>query len=87
MITPLPFVHRGERILEENAILVCFTDGVTELQNKKDEFFGYEPVKRILLDNGLHTAEEVNLSLSLEMNRFKSGSFHDDAALLTCRFL
>lgn len=89
MITPLPFVHKGERVLEKDAVLVCFTDGVSELQNKKEEFFGYEPVKRVLLDNGLHTAEEVNLTLSLEMNRFKSGtgSFHDDAALLTCRFL
>lgn len=87
MISPLPFVHKGERRLENDAVMVCFTDGVSELQNKQDEFFGYEPVKRVLQERGMQTAEEVNLTLSLEMNRFKSGSFHDDAALLTCRFL
>lgn len=86
MITPLPFVNMGEVLIEKNSILVCFTDGVTELQNKEDEYFGYEPLKKIITAHHKEDAEKVNLAFSIEMSRFKGSGFNDDAAILTCKF-
>lgn len=86
MISPLPFVHSESIYLEPGSVLVCYTDGVSELENSRNEYFGYEPIEKILQSHSQSNSEQINLALSVAMSRFKGSAFHDDAAILTCKF-
>lgn len=87
MITPLPFINEGKVKIHSGAYLVCFTDGVIELQNQELDYFGYEPIKKVITQNLNANAEKLNLAISMEISRFKGAKFHDDAAILSCKFL
>lgn len=86
MITPLPFINEGKVKVKPGAFLICFTDGVIELQNQDEEYFGYNPLKKVIIQNHNQDAEQLNLAISMEISRFKGAKFHDDAAILTCKF-
>lgn len=86
MITPLPFINEGKVKVDPGAFLICFTDGVIELQNQEKEYFGYSPLKKVVSQHHNQDAEQLNLAISMEISRFKGAKFHDDAAILTCKF-
>lgn len=68
--------------VEPDALLLLYTDGVTEARNK-DRFFGEGRVRRALKRGG-SPAAVVQRLLSL-VERFSGGSLRDDAAILAVR--
>jgi sigma-B regulation protein RsbU (phosphoserine phosphatase) len=89
MIHELPSVKQGDVTIQTGDLLVCYTDGVTELKNSKGYFFGTEGLKDVIEENGMLTPEELNLTIILKLERFKEeeSDFSDDIALLTTRFI
>jgi serine phosphatase RsbU (regulator of sigma subunit) len=70
------------------ALLVCYTDGITECESSPGHYFGQENLKDIVLNNQSLGPEELNHEIMMKLNSFAGdkNKFQDDAALLTCRF-
>jgi serine phosphatase RsbU (regulator of sigma subunit)/HAMP domain-containing protein len=70
--------------VEPDAIILLYTDGVTEARNK-NRFFGEGRVRRALKQGG--SAAVVTQRLLAQVQRFSAGELRDDAAILTVRRL
>lgn len=69
--------------------LVCYTDGITECQNREGKYFGQESLREIVLNNKNLSPEELNREIMFKLNGFVNdqNKYQDDVALLTCRFV
>lgn len=63
--------------LKENDVLVCFTDGVTEAQNGKSEFFGYEGLRDVITANH-RTPDRLPIRVRLAVEKFEEGTEQSD---------
>ncbi|MDO9556234.1 MAG: SpoIIE family protein phosphatase [Coriobacteriia bacterium] len=70
--------------VESDAVVLLYTDGVTEARNK-NRFFGEGRVRRALKLGG--SAAAVTQRLLAQVQRFSGGELRDDAAILTVRRL
>ncbi|MCS6981014.1 MAG: serine/threonine-protein phosphatase [Flavobacteriales bacterium] len=87
MIPELPSFSTTTCDVATDDILLAYTDGVTELQNDENQFFGSDRLMNILLENTLLTPSEINAIVAMQLNTFRGNSpFRDDFALLTCKF-
>ncbi len=87
MFDKLPVVKSGKISITEDSLLVTYTDGLTELENKRKEELGIERlvefVKEHELDNAKHILDEITDYLVT----FKGKKlFSDDISVLVCRF-
>ena len=87
MLDELPKPNTGKIKIHKDALLVCYTDGLVEVENKNQEDFGSENVAKIIQHHvGLDT-DKLNTELILSLNQFKKNQpFVDDIALLSCCF-
>lgn len=82
----LPFVEEGELKITDEALILLFTDGLTELQNEQGEFFDQEFGHQFVLKNYRLSATDFNHKIMQELERFKGkASFRDDFTVLTCK--
>ena len=82
----LPFVDVGERHISEEALLLTFTDGLTDLQNEKDDYFDEACVEKYFLANTSLEAPAFNRGLLKELDVFKNQmAYPDDITVLTCK--
>lgn len=78
-------VEMGVCDLDGEALLLAFTDGLTDLRNPHGEFFDEACVERTVAEFKGHTAQEFNASLLTAMEAFKGEmEYPDDIAVLTC---
>jgi sigma-B regulation protein RsbU (phosphoserine phosphatase) len=86
MFDPLPHITVAETYIEEESMLMLFTDGLTELENDKHEYFGEHELNKFLsLYNSL-TPEQFNQKIMERINEYKGvRQFSDDISLLTCK--
>ncbi len=87
MFPKLPFVNEGAIHFPKNAMLFCYTDGITELENANGISFGIENFKELVVKHGkVHTMEVFHTFMIAALNDFrKEVSFNDDVTLLTLR--
>ncbi len=87
MFADLPFITAGSEQLPENGVLVCYTDGITDLENNKGDFFGLERLHGMVRDQtGSRAMSELNLLLRERLNEYRQDrEFNDDVTLLTMR--
>lgn len=72
--------------IETNALLMVFTDGITETENEKAENFGDQPIEIAALTHRNLPLELFNRQIIHELNDFMAkDSYDDDVALLTTR--
>ena len=87
MFEKLPKVEMEELIIKPNDILVCYTDGLVELENDEGEQFETERLYEIIKHNFNLSMKNLDKIIFHELDRFKGDSdFLDDTALLSCRF-
>jgi sigma-B regulation protein RsbU (phosphoserine phosphatase) len=87
MLDELPFISTGVLDLEPEAMLVMYTDGLTELQNAEGNYFGQEALKEFTQQHRTIGIKDFTTQLILKLESFKSGNeYHDDVALMACRF-
>lgn len=82
----LPHVEIGSMPLDEESLLVCFTDGLTDLTNAQGEFYDTPMLADFLATHHFLPARSFNDTLMQEVARFKgTQAFPDDISVLTCR--
>lgn len=89
MLSELPFINKSQIKLGKNAIVVCYTDGVVEIENKKEEEYGTERLGALMRKQAEHIEHIDDLIThiihSLDRHR-GSNPYFDDTSLLCCRF-
>lgn len=86
MFEEIPTVAQGELILDKNALVVCYTDGLVELENELTEEYSLEALEKLILENLDSTPEELNRIIMKSLEEYRgSMPYIDDTALLTCR--
>ena len=72
--------------LQPDAMIVSFTDGLTDLKNQKEEFFSDIILENLLDKHHKLDPESFNKKLLSEINRFRGEmDITDDIAVLTCK--
>jgi len=83
----LPKIVPGELVLGDDAIVLCYTDGLTELENDNGEQFGMGKLKQFLFENADLDVNEILEKLKEEMEEFRGDSnYNDDVSVLLSRF-
>jgi len=88
MFEEIPNIKTGSFQVEENTIIVCYTDGLVEVENEACEEFGTEKLEQLVKNNFGSNMATLNSKIIQELNQFRqSMPFVDDTAILSCRFI
>ena len=72
--------------MNEGDILLYYTDGVTEAENKNKDLFGVERLKKVFLENSYKSAQQIKEEILKEIEVFKEGHEQvDDITLLVVK--
>lgn len=83
----LPDIKTGNIHLDKETFLLCYTDGLTEMENEKKQQFGNDRLIEFAKANYQKKVEEFNKDLVDELVFYKGKQlFSDDISILTCRF-
>jgi sigma-B regulation protein RsbU (phosphoserine phosphatase) len=87
MFDELPFIQSGRLTLGPNTTLVLYTDGVVELENSDDEFFGIERLIKLVNSYYPLKMEDMNSLIFSKLDEWRGDlSLVDDTAIFCCRF-
>ena len=87
MFDKLPTIEMEEVTIKPNDVLVCYTDGLVELENEEGEQFETNRLHEIIKNNFHLSMKDLDKIIFHELDRFKGEEdFLDDTALLSCRF-
>ncbi len=82
----LPKIEETTLTLDPYSLIFTYTDGVTDTENGKGEYFDPEKLADTLLQNRQHPVDEINKRLLDEINSFKGNhAYTDDISILTYR--
>ncbi len=82
----LPAVHVGHQQLAEDALILTFTDGLTDIQNEKEDYFDEHRLQNFVQEHHQHTAQNFNRELLKKIEQFKGKqTYPDDFTVLTCK--
>src|SRR5690606_36338871 len=83
----LPFMNVGKIHVPHDAIILCYTDGLTEVFDEDESEFGIEGTIKFLQKNRFLSSKMLHMQLLNAINLFNEEStFSDDITLLSCRF-
>lgn len=83
----LPHLNIGNIRIEKNSKLICFTDGICEIENHQMEQFGTDRLKVIMEKAQSETVKEIVENIMFDINEFcGSTDYPDDLALLGIHF-
>ncbi len=87
MFDKLPLVNSGKISLTEDSLLVTYTDGLTELENKRQEELGVERLVEFVKAHEQDEPKHLLNELTDYLVSFKGKKmFSDDISILVCRF-
>lgn len=76
-------VKEMEIQLENNDIFVCYSDGIPEAKNSKQEDFGYDRLESLILNNCDKDLDNLSKTIMKELSLFsKDHAQHDDITLV-----
>lgn len=82
----LPDVEVGCVPLDGEAMILSFTDGLTDLQNESGDYLNEEMLYSFVRNNYKRSAPAFNQKLMEQLESFKGGqSYPDDFTVLTCK--
>jgi len=87
MLDDLEKVKEGVLRIDPDTVLLCYTDGVVEQENKMGEEFGIDHLKNILHTHGrISKINEMNKAIITSVSDYKGAKeYMDDIAILSCR--
>ena len=86
MLDELPFINIGEKTLAPNTTIVLYTDGVVELENEKEEFFGPERLVKLVNSYYPLSMDDMNSLIFSKLDEWKGPlDLVDDTAIFSCR--
>lgn len=81
----LPFIEEETIKYDSSLLLFCYTDGLTETSNEKDEEFGLEKIENFLKKRYKKDLQEIHNSLHKKITKFKgTKNFPDDITYISC---
>lgn len=87
MLDELPFLNIGKTELSPNTTLVLYTDGVVELENEAEEFFGAERLVKLVNNYYPLSMGDMNSLIFSKLDEWKGPlDLVDDTAIFSCRF-
>lgn len=87
MFEELPKIVDGEIKIDPGSVIVCFTDGLVETENSMSQDFGTERLEKLMLTCFNDSVSDLNEIIIQSLNDFKGDApYHDDIAILSCRF-
>jgi len=82
----MPDIQEEVIDLEGDTLILTFTDGLTELKNKKGEFLRDSQIEKFVCNHNNLPITEFNDKLLKEIDNFKaSDDYLDDIAILSCK--
>ena len=88
MFDELIKVREGIVNVAHGALLLCYTDGLVETTNEKEEDFSLKRVQQIAMENRKLSPKDLNALIIERVNQHKGDmAYIDDIALVTCRLL
>jgi sigma-B regulation protein RsbU (phosphoserine phosphatase) len=86
MFDELPKVKEGVISIMSPSVMLCYTDGVVELESEKGTEFGIKPLKDILTRSQTMSMKELNRSIVELLNAHRGiRPYIDDIALFSCK--
>lgn len=87
MLDELPFIDVGEVVLAPNTTLFLYTDGVVELENEIEEYFGLDRLVKLVHSFYPLKMEDMNNLIFSKLDEWRGKlSLVDDTAVFGCRF-
>lgn len=87
MLDELPFINVGKKELRPNTTIVLYTDGVVELENEAEEFFGTDRLVKLVHSYYPLKMEDMNSLIFSKLDEWKGPlDLVDDTAIFSCRF-
>jgi sigma-B regulation protein RsbU (phosphoserine phosphatase) len=84
----IPFITYGREQLPQGSSILCFTDGLTELENDQGELYSMKRLREFTLQNYHLGADDFIDALTLQLEEFKGKRmFNDDISVLACKIL
>jgi PAS domain S-box-containing protein len=75
-------------VLAPGDLVLLYTDGITEAQNAKGEFFGVERLTRLFSTQGTKKPQEIINTIAKDLQTFSgSSSFADDVSMVVVKVL
>lgn len=84
----LPTIQLGHENIGPGTTILCYTDGLTELENNNLEQYGSDKLSEFCKKNHKYGTEVFIKVLHDDISRFKENQlFNDDISVLVCKFL
>jgi len=88
MLDEIPSMEIGFEEINQGDIIICFTDGLVEVENDQREEYGEDRIAVLARTSGFEDVQSLNEGLRADFDAFRGGNPpHDDFALLSVRFL
>lgn len=82
----LPHIKKAKTKISKEALLMAYTDGLTDLQNDAGVYFDEYCLEFFLMENHQNDVEAITQALLEEMDKFKGHrEYPDDIAILVCK--
>lgn len=82
----LPFIEQGSEQIDREALILLYTDGLTELQNEAGEYVDENFGQNFVLEHYHLGATDFNKKVMDALDLFKGrAGFQDDFTVLTCK--
>ncbi|HXC04522.1 MAG TPA: PP2C family protein-serine/threonine phosphatase [Bacteroidia bacterium] len=86
MFDELTKVKEGVVSIDPGSVILCYTDGVVEIENDQSEEFGVHSLKETLRTRFADDMESLNNSIIADVIKYKGlRPYVDDIALFSCR--
>ena len=87
MLEKIPKIELEKIKLKEDSILICYTDGLVELENSNGIPFGTKNLIRVVKQNFKLKMKKLDQKIFLKLNEFKGNlDMMDDTAIISCKF-
>tara|TARA_B100001093_G_scaffold519587_1_gene609288 strand:- start:3875 stop:5128 length:1254 start_codon:yes stop_codon:yes gene_type:complete len=87
MLEKIPKIELEQIKLSENTILICYTDGLVELENSNGIAFETENLIKVVKKNFNQSMKDLDSTIFSRLDEFKGNKqFMDDTAVMSCRF-
>lgn len=80
-------IEIGKILIEEDALLVVFTDGITDVRDEAGTFFDEQKLADFARQHATFAPQDFNNQLWAYLQQYKGNTdFPDDITVLTCKF-
>jgi phosphoserine phosphatase RsbU/P len=86
MLDKIKNIAEGTVFVKPNSCLLCYTDGLVEVENKQNKEFGTDEIEKIMINGYSLKMQTINNQIMETLEVFREENpYPDDIALISCR--